>query len=192
MKITSVELQQIARTPDAFCYDLPQFVFAGKSNVGKSSLLRTLANRKKLVRVGQTPGVTQSINFFLVNKKCYFVDLPGYGYAKAPKRVQQEWSVLIERYFKEAVNIRKVLFLVDVRRELSDKDLLFYDWIKNYHFPFMVVLTKADKVPRNQAKKKQMTICRQLSLNEDDCILFSALSRQGREEILKVFSRALS
>ncbi|MCP5463183.1 MAG: YihA family ribosome biogenesis GTP-binding protein [bacterium] len=191
MKITSVVLHQIAGSPDSFCYDLPQFVFAGKSNVGKSSLLRTLVNNKKLVRVGQKPGVTRSINFFKVNEECYFVDVPGYGYAKTSKTAQEQWKYLLNQYFREAINIRKVLFLLDVRRELSEKDMTFFDMIVNYHLPYMIVITKSDKVSRNDAKKKQLEISRKLMLKPEECILFSALNRQGKEEILKAISATL-
>ena len=158
MKIISVTLKDCAYNPSQFCYDKPQFVFAGRSNVGKSSLLRTLANRKKLVRVGKTPGVTQSINFFLVNDEFYFVDLPGYGFAKTPKSVKNKWKRLIELYFKEAVGIKKIILLLDVRHEPSEKDIIFFKWATAYHLPILIVLTKADKISKNEAMNRKFSM----------------------------------
>ena len=191
LKIKSVELQQIAKTPQQFCYDLPQFVFAGRSNVGKSSLLRTLVNRKKLIRVGSKPGVTQSINFFKVNGELYFVDLPGYGYAKAPKSEQDKWKFLIEKYFREAINIKKVILLLDVRRDPTDVDRLFFEWTQSYHWPLLAVITKTDKVSKNQLFNKKRQIMKEFTLTDDECQLFSALNGAGKEEILKSLEKSL-
>ena len=191
MKITSVTLKDCAFSASQFCYDKPQFVFAGRSNVGKSSLLRTLANRRKLVRVGKTPGVTQSVNFFLVNEDFYFVDLPGYGFAKTPKSVQNKWKNLIENYFKEAIDIKKIILLLDVRHEPSEKDVIFFEWVMAYHLPILIVLTKADKVSKNEAMNRKFSIMKQFSLDSKDCLLFSATKKTGREEILKELSNSL-
>jgi len=191
MKINSVTLKDCAYNPSQFCYDKPQFVFAGRSNVGKSSLLRTLANRKKLVRVGKTPGVTQSINFFLVNEDFYFVDLPGYGFAKTPKSVQNKWKNLIELYFKEAVGIKKIILLLDVRHDPSEKDIIFLKWAMAYHLPILLVLTKVDKISKNTAINRKFSIIKQFQLNDKDCLLFSATKKTGREEILQELSNSL-
>ncbi|MDX9702522.1 MAG: ribosome biogenesis GTP-binding protein YihA/YsxC [Candidatus Auribacterota bacterium] len=191
MHIKNVSLQQIAVTPEQFCYDLPQIVFAGRSNVGKSSLLRALVQRKKLVRVGKTPGVTQSINFFRINDAFYFVDLPGYGFAKTPKKIQIHWQDLIEKYFKESINIRTVVFLLDIRHEPTEKDRLFFDWAKSHNLQVMIVATKADKVSNNIATTNRQRIVRQFGIEESKCILFSAMNGTGRNAVLSAIQTAL-
>lgn len=189
--IKTVELHQIAKTPVQLCYDLPQIVFAGRSNVGKSSLLRKLINRKKLVRVGSTPGVTQAIHFYRINNQFYFVDLPGYGYAKIPKSEKDLWKRLITMYFKEAINIKKVVFLLDVRRELNDDDHLFLEWVRSYHFPVLVAITKADKVSNTVSFHRRRAVMKELLLNENDCVLFSALNGTGAKEIWTAIEHTL-
>ncbi len=159
--------------------------------MGKSSLLRKLINRKKLVRVGSKPGVTQAIHFFLINNQFYFVDLPGYGYAKTSKSEKNKWKYLIETYFKDAVNLRKIILLLDVRRELTENDRLFYEWARSYHFPLLIVITKADKVSRNNAASRRLKIMKELGLSDTECILFSALKGNGKEDILKSIACAL-
>ncbi len=191
MQIKDVVLQQIAVNPEQFCYDLPQIVFAGRSNVGKSSLLRSLAQRKKLVRVGKTPGVTQSINFFKVNNEFYFVDLPGYGFARTPKRMQIKWQELIEKYFMESINIRTVVFLVDIRHEPTEKDRAFYEWAKSYNLPIMLVATKVDKVSNNVAINNKRNLMRIFGLEESQCLLFSATKGTGRNNVLAALEASL-
>ncbi len=192
IKVKSFDMHAIAKRPDQFCYDRPQIVFAGRSNVGKSSLLRTLVNRKKLVRVGCKPGVTQSINFYVVNDEFYFVDLPGYGYAKTPKSEKKKWKLLIERYFKEAINVKKVVLILDVRRDVSKNDEEFFHWAKSYHLPILIVITKTDKVSKNNAMSKRMEIMKKFDLQSEDCLLFSALKRTGKDDIWSSFAVALS
>lgn len=191
MKINSVEFYMPASKPELFCFDLPQIVFAGRSNVGKSSLLRTLVNRKKMVRVGRTPGVTRAINYFKINGSFYFVDLPGYGYAKASEREQNKWRSLITAYFNDVSELRKVILLLDVRREITDVDRMFYEWATSYHYPLMIVVTKVDKVSRNAACSRRHAIMKEFGLSEENCILFSALKRTGRDEVLATIERAL-
>jgi len=191
MKIKSIELHKIAKHPDHFCYDLPQIVFAGRSNVGKSSLIRCLANRKKLIRVGATPGVTQSINFYIINNEFYFVDLPGYGYAKTPKNMREQWRKLIETYFQDALDIRKVVFIIDIRHDPTENDIIFYKWAVDYHFPLLIVLTKYDKVSRNQALNARNKVIKMFSIKQEDCVLFSAISGNGRNELLSLIDSAI-
>ncbi|MEW6534705.1 MAG: ribosome biogenesis GTP-binding protein YihA/YsxC [Candidatus Auribacterota bacterium] len=192
MKITSVEFHMPASKPELFCFDLPQVVFAGRSNVGKSSLIKTLMNRKKMVRVGRTPGVTRAINFFKINERYYFVDLPGYGYAKAPPAEQNKWKKLIEAYFNKVVNLRKIVLLLDIRRELTPGDQMFLEWARNFEFPLLVVLTKMDKVSKNEAVKRRSEIIKACGLPAEDCILFSALKGTGKEDILMNIGHALA
>jgi len=192
MKIKSIQLHKIAKHPDHFCYDLPQVVFAGRSNVGKSSLIRTLTNQKKLIRVGATPGVTQSINYYIVNGSFYFVDLPGYGYAKISKNMQEEWRKLIETYFKDAINIRKIIFIIDVRHDPTEKDIVFFEWAISYHLPLLIVLTKSDKVSRNKAINMRMKVMKMFNLQENDCVLFSAISASGKDDILKAINESIN
>ncbi len=164
--------------------DRPEIAFAGRSNVGKSSLINVMINRKNLARTGSTPGRTQSINYFRVGKSLYFVDLPGYGYARVPVKVKQAWQHMVETYLRGRSNLKAVVMILDIRREPSTQDMDLLNWLKFYGIQAIPVLTKADKVSRQQAQSRNSRITRQIQgFCTTDSIIFSAKTRQGREEI---------
>src|SRR5512134_3718952 len=154
MKILSAEFVTSAAAPRQFPIDRrPQIAFAGRSNVGKSSLINAILNRKGLVKTSATPGKTQLINFFLINGSFYCVDLPGYGYAKAPRSVVDAWAPMIEGYIRDSPQIRVVVVLLDIRREPDARDERLVEWLAHYGVPACYVLTKSDKVKRGEAAK---------------------------------------
>ena len=170
--------------------DLAEIAFAGRSNVGKSSLLNLLTGRKKLAYVSGSPGKTRTINFYRINDSFRIVDLPGYGYAKISKKVSQEWGKMMERYLENRPNLVKVVQLVDIRHEPTAQDRQMYDYLRYFGLDGVVVATKADKVSANQ-KQKQMSIIRKsLDLSADDIIIpVSALKKTGHEQLLDVLEQ---
>jgi GTP-binding protein len=164
--------------------DKPEIAFAGKSNVGKSSLINALMNRKSLARTSGQPGKTQTINFYNINDELYYVDLPGYGYAKVSEAVKEKWGKMIEKYLKSSTQLKIVFLLLDIRHEPSANDKSMYDWIVYQGFHPIIIATKLDKINRSQ-KDKQIKIIREgLEVIPGTKILpFSSLSKQGREEI---------
>lgn len=172
---------------------MPEVAFAGKSNVGKSSLINGLLNRKSLARTSQEPGKTQTINFYNVNKELYFVDLPGYGFAKVSKEVQQKWGVMIENYLKTSKQLKAVMLLIDIRHEPSANDRNMYEWIVYNGYKPVIIATKLDKINRSQKDKHIKMIRQGLNVLPDTFILpFSAKTKQGREEILNFISSVTS
>lgn len=172
---------------------MPEVAFAGKSNVGKSSLINGLLNRKSLARTSQEPGKTQTINFYNVNKELYFVDLPGYGFAKVSKEVQQKWGVMIENYLKSSKQLKAVMLLIDIRHEPSANDRNMYEWIVYNGYKPAIIATKLDKINRSQKDKHIKMIRQGLNVLPDTVILpFSAKTKQGREEILDFISSVTS
>ena len=164
--------------------DRPEIAFAGKSNVGKSSLINTLVNRKKLARTSATPGRTQSINFFRFGRSLYLVDLPGYGFARVPVKVKKSWQQMVETYLKNRETLKAVVVILDIRRDPASGDTDLIDWLQHYNIHPIIVLTKADKVSRQQAKKRAGLIAGQLpGISPDEPVVFSAKTRQGREEV---------
>lgn len=163
---------------------LPEFAFAGKSNVGKSSLINGLLNRKALARTSSQPGKTQTINFYNVNDDLYFVDLPGYGYAKVSVEVKARWGKMIERYLKKSAVLKCVFLLIDIRHEPSDNDRLMYDWIVSNGYHPVIIATKLDKIKRSQVGKHVNMLRTGLGMEKEDILIpFSAETKQGREEI---------
>ncbi|MDF2941187.1 MAG: engB [Herbinix sp.] len=162
----------------------PEIAFAGKSNVGKSSLINALMNRKSLARTSGQPGKTQTINFYNINDELYYVDLPGYGYAKVAEKVKEKWGMMIERYLKSSTQLKIVFLLLDIRHDPSENDKSMYDWIVYQGFQPIIIATKLDKINRSQ-KEKQIKVIREgLNVIPGTKILpFSALTKQGREEI---------
>jgi GTP-binding protein len=169
-----------AQYPDAV---LPEFAFTGRSNVGKSSLINTLVNRKRLVKTSATPGRTQLINFFLINKTFSFVDLPGFGYAKVPASVRKKWGPMIETYLSTRKTIKGVALIMDIRRIPGLQDLNFIEWLYYYNIPGILILTKADKLSKTKQLTQKATIAKALSVDKDDLILFSAKSRLGKDVV---------
>lgn len=166
---------------------LPEFAFAGKSNVGKSSLINGLMNRKSLARTSSSPGKTQTINYYNINNEMYFVDLPGYGYATANEKVKATWGKMIEDYLHQSKQIRAVFLLVDIRHAPSENDRIMYDWILDRGYQPVIIATKLDKIKRSQVAKQVKLICDTLDVVEDTIVIpYSALNKQGREEIYEL------
>ena len=163
---------------------LPEFAFAGKSNVGKSSLINGLLNRRALARTSSQPGKTQTINFYNVNDDLYFVDLPGYGYAKVSVEVKAKWGKMIERYLKKSKMLKCIFLLIDIRHDPSANDKLMYDWIVSNGYKPVIIATKLDKLKRSQIQKHVKMVREGLGLAKEDILIpFSAETKQGRDEI---------
>lgn len=164
--------------------DIPEIAFAGKSNVGKSSLINAIINRKALARTSGQPGKTQTVNFYNIQDVLTFVDLPGYGYAKVSKTERERWGKLIEDYLSNRPNLKQVVLLVDIRHEVGENDKIMFDWLAHYHSEVLVILTKADKLKRSQLQKHVSMIRKGLNLRPTDVIIpFSAETKQGKEDI---------
>ncbi|MCI8661303.1 MAG: YihA family ribosome biogenesis GTP-binding protein [Lachnospiraceae bacterium] len=162
----------------------PEFAFAGKSNVGKSSLINGLMNRKSLARTSSQPGKTQTINFYNINDEFYYVDLPGYGYAKVPVEEKARWGKMIERYLKKSAMLKRVFLLIDIRHEPSANDRQMYDWIMASGYEPVVIATKADKLNRSQVPKHVKMVREGLGASKDSLVIpYSSVTKQGREEI---------
>lgn len=164
--------------------NMPEIAFAGKSNVGKSSLINALMNRKSLARTSSQPGKTQTINFYNINDKLYFVDLPGYGYAKVSKQEKEKWGKMIEKYLRQSKVLKAVFLLIDIRHDPSANDKMMYDWILSNGFHPVIIATKADKINRSQLQKHIKAVKQGLEVDKDTIVIpFSAQTKQGREEI---------
>jgi len=162
---------------------LPEIAFAGRSNVGKSSLINTLVNRKHLVKTSSTPGRTQLINFFDINKNLTFVDLPGYGYAKVPVAVQKKWGPMIETYLSTRQTLKGVVIIMDIRRLPREEEQNLIHWLAHYSIASILVLTKTDKLSKTKLIKQQAAIVQALSVAKEDVILFSAKTRRGKDAV---------
>ena len=169
---------------------LPEIAFAGKSNVGKSSLINALMNRKSYARISATPGKTQTINFYNINQEFYLVDLPGYGYAKVSEQEKQKWGQMVERYLHGSKQLRAVFLLIDIRHDPSANDKLMYDWIVSQGYQPAILATKADKIKRSQTDKQVRTIRQGLGLLPGSIVIpFSSVTKQGRDEIWELAER---
>ncbi|MFL0251104.1 ribosome biogenesis GTP-binding protein YihA/YsxC [Clostridium neuense] len=165
--------------------NMAEIAFVGRSNVGKSSLINSLTNRRKLVKVSSTPGKTRLVNFFMINNEFYFVDLPGYGYAKVSKSELKNWATTIEGYLVGRRQLYKVVLLVDSRHKPTKDDITMYEWIKYYGYRCMVVATKSDKVTKNEKAKNEKIIRDTLKLESNEKIyFFSSLTKAGKQEVL--------
>jgi len=164
--------------------DFPQIAFAGRSNVGKSSLLNSLANRKNLAQISSTPGKTRLLNFFLINEKVYFVDLPGYGYAKTSKSTQKSWKGLVEGYLKSSKKLKGVVQIVDIRHPPFETDLELLEWLDFYNMETLVTLTKADKLSRSKTLLNQKKAAQTLKKEADSVVVFSARTGVGKDKVL--------
>lgn len=171
---------------------LPEVAFAGRSNVGKSSALNKLVNVKSLAKISSTPGKTRMINFFLINKNLYFVDLPGYGYARAPKSMQKSWGKLVEDYLKERENLKGTVLLVDSRRGPMEPDLQLLEWLDYYGLSKLIVLTKKDKLSRSAVLENARKTCEVLKLDPGSLVLFSAKTGEGKDKILNWIQHVIS
>ena len=166
--------------PDTY---LPEIALAGRSNVGKSSFINTLLGRKNLARTSSQPGKTQTLNFYWINEDFYFVDVPGYGYAKVSKKERAKWGAMINEYLLQREELRAVVSLIDLRHEPTKEDVQMYDFLKYYELPVIVVATKADKVPKNKRQQHVAAIKKAISFDEnDDFIVFSSQDKTGKDE----------
>lgn len=166
--------------------NFPEIAFAGKSNVGKSSLINALMNRKALARTSSSPGKTQTVNFYRVNGNLYYVDLPGYGYAKVSEEIKAKWGKMIERYLHTSEQLKAVFLLIDIRHEPSANDKLMYSWVREQGFKPIIIATKLDKINRSQIPKHIKMLKESLNLEKDTKVFpFSALNKQGKEEIIE-------
>lgn len=170
----------------------PEVAFAGKSNVGKSSLINGLMNRKSLARTSSQPGKTQTINYYNINDAIYFVDLPGYGYAQANERVKAQWGKMIEDYLHRSKQLKAVFLLIDIRHAPSENDRIMYSWVKKMGFDPIIIATKLDKINRSQIQKQVKLIRTTLEADKETIIIpFSATTKQGREEIYEIIDRII-
>ena len=192
MIIKSAEFVTSAVKPSQYPpADMPEIAFAGRSNVGKSSLINTLVNRKRLVKTSTTPGRTQLVNFFSVNRAVAFVDLPGYGYARVPMPVKKTWGPMIETYLKGRENLKGVVLLMDIRRVPQQEEKTFIDWLNHYNIPPVLVLTKADKLSKSRQVQQQTGIAAALGVDANGLIPFSAKTRLGRTTVWEAIERLL-
>ena len=193
MEIKQSEFITSAVKPEQYPTDNRlEIAFVGRSNVGKSSLINSLTNRRKLVKVSRTPGKTRLVNFFLINNDFYFVDLPGYGYAKVSRTEKESWGKFIETYLVNRGQLKRIILLVDCRREPSEDDKLMYNFIKHYGYDCTVVATKTDKLTKNELKKNMTMLKKELDLaGEDKLLTYSSLNKQGKEELLENIESAL-
>ena len=194
MKIVSAEfiksIYDLRALPNSV---LTEFVFVGRSNVGKSSLINVICNKKKMAKIGSVPGKTRQLNYFLINEKFYLVDLPGYGYAKVPEQIRAGWRKLVEDYISERSNVKLVFVMIDSRHEPTYLDELMVSWLEYYEIPFAIVLTKSDKISANKMQK-QIYRASKIVNNEDLCIdyiPFSIVTGEGKYEILKFIEEHL-
>ncbi len=193
MKINKADIEAVAVKPSQYPPEnMYEIAFAGRSNVGKSSLLNLLTNRKNLARVSGNPGKTRTINFFLINDEFRIVDLPGYGYAKVSKSVSQGWGEMMETYLSGRPNLLKVVQLVDIRHAPSKQDIEMYNYLKHYGLDGIVVATKADKISRNQMQKQIKLIRDILNLTKEDKVIpVSSLKKTGHDVLLDEMSNLL-
>lgn len=194
MIIKNVSLETVcgitSKLPDS---KYPEVAFAGKSNVGKSSLINALMNRKSLARTSAQPGKTQTINYYNINSELYFVDLPGYGYAKANENVKAQWGKMIEDYLHKSKQLRLVFLLIDIRHTPGENDRIMYDWIVRNGYHPVIIATKLDKINRSQIQKQVKLIRTTLDVEAGTVIVpFSAQTKQGREEIYEILDQVIA
>ncbi|MGI6722612.1 MAG: ribosome biogenesis GTP-binding protein YihA/YsxC [Anaerovoracaceae bacterium] len=193
MQIKNAELIAVTAKPEQYPPDnMKEIAFAGRSNVGKSSLLNLLTGRKKLARISSSPGKTRTINFYEIDGSFRIVDLPGYGYAKVSRSVSEKWGQMMEAYLENRQGLVKVVQLVDIRHEPTKQDIQMYDYLKYYGLDGIVVATKADKVSRSQRQKNLSAIRKSLGMQQDDLLIpVSALKKTGQDDLLEAIGSLL-
>ncbi len=193
MKINEIELIISAVRESQYPTDIkPEFLLVGRSNVGKSTFINTIINRKNYARTSATPGKTQTLNFYKVNNTFYLVDAPGYGFAKVRNSLKKKFGLIIENYLKSRDNLKMVFLLIDFRHKPSEDDILMYNYLKYYNIPVTVVCTKLDKISKNLVDKNKSIIRKELNIQDNDnLILFSGLTKIGKEEIYEEIAKYL-
>ncbi len=191
MKVTTAEIVISAVKPEQYPNStLPEFALAGRSNVGKSSFINKMMNRKNLARTSSKPGKTQTLNFYLINESFYFVDVPGYGFAKVSKQEREAWGKMMETYFTTREQLRAVILIVDLRHPPTKDDVMMYEFLKHYEIPTIIIATKADKIPKGKWQKHGKVVRETLNIVDgDELILFSAETGQGKDEAWSVLQR---
>lgn len=194
MEVNNVSLAAVGVKLEQYPTDFkPEIAFAGKSNVGKSTLINSMIGRKSLARTSSQPGKTRTINFYDVEDTFYIVDLPGYGYAKAPKTEIAKWGNMIEEYLNERETLLSIVLLIDIRHEPGENDKMMYNWIKHYGYDVIIVATKSDKLKRSQLPKHISMIRKGLGMEKDEILIpFSGETKQGKEELWQVIDDILS
>ena len=193
MKVLSAEFIKSATKPSEYPEGtLPEIAIAGKSNVGKSSLINTLVNRKNLAKISSQPGRTQTLNFFRVNEEISLVDLPGYGFAKAPLEVRKAWKPMVETYLQTREAIRLVILILDSRRGLGPEDSALLDWLDYHGIPTLIVLTKADKLSQFERARQKKTLSANPLLSRKPILFFSALTGEGKSELGEQIAKVLT
>ncbi|MEK3852951.1 ribosome biogenesis GTP-binding protein YihA/YsxC [Cytobacillus sp. FSL H8-0458] len=184
MKVTSSEIVISAVKPDQYPEsDLPEFALAGRSNVGKSSFINKMLNRRGLARISSKPGKTQTLNFYLINEILHFVDVPGYGYAKVSKKEREAWGKMIETYLTNREQLKAVVLIVDLRHPPTSDDVMMYDFLKHYEIPCVVIATKADKIPKSKWQKHMKITKETLDIDPNDqIIMFSSETGYGKDQ----------
>jgi GTP-binding protein len=192
MKVTSADIVISAVRPAQYPETtIPEIALAGRSNVGKSSFINKMLNRKALARTSSKPGKTQTLNFFLINEQLFYVDVPGYGYAKVSKTEREAWGKMIETYLTTREQLRSVVLLVDLRHAPSQDDVMMYDFLKHYELPVIIVATKADKIPKGKWDKHAKVVRETLQIEEgDELILFSSETGMGKEKAWSAIEKA--
>ncbi len=193
MNINNARFEKGAVKPEHYPdNDIPEITFVGRSNVGKSSLINALLNRKSLARIASKPGKTREINFFNIDDIVYFVDLPGYGYAKVSRDIKSSWGESIETYLNKSKKLKLVIMLVDIRHSPSEDDKMMSKWLSNSSLPYIVVATKKDKIPRAKLKERLSDISSSLELGNDTLLIpFSSETKDGREEVMNYINSLL-
>lgn len=188
MKINNVELFVSAVRRSQYPTDLKdEFLLVGRSNVGKSSFINTVISRKNFARTSSVPGKTQTLNFYFINNNFYFVDVPGYGFAKVNKSLRKKFGMMIEEYLENRENLKMVFMLVDFRHKPTEDDILMYKFLKHYHIPMKVIAMKVDKITKNNREKNKNIILKALNIeDENELILFSSITKEGRAEVHKL------
>lgn len=193
MKVTSSDIVISAVKPEQYpSNQLPEFALAGRSNVGKSSFINKLINRKNLARTSSKPGKTQTLNFYIINEALHFVDVPGYGYAKAPKSERAAWAKMIETYFTSRHQLRAAFLVVDLRHPPTKDDISMYEFLKHHELPVIVVATKADKIPKGKWQKHMKVTRQTLGLKqEDELMIFSSETGEGKDQVWGLLKKYL-
>ncbi len=193
VKVNESEFVISAVKPNQYPQDaLPEIALAGRSNVGKSSMINRLINRKNLARKSATPGKTQTLNYYRINSEIYFVDFPGYGYAKVSRSLREQWGKMIERYLKEREVLKLVILVIDLRHPPSKEDQAMYDWLVHYDIPRCIAATKADKIPKGKWDKHRKIVKETLNIVANDpIIMFSSESGLGKDELWRIMQSFL-